>query len=64
WSDVDAPRLEARLSQLSRWVVDAHAAGIRYGLDIPGKRLAPDDGEAHRHACLRALALYSPEAGS
>lgn len=64
WSDVDAPRLEARLSQLSRWVVDANAAGIRYGLDIPGTRLAPDEGDGHRHACLRALALYSLETKS
>lgn len=60
WADVDAPRLEARLSQLCRWVLDADAAGSRYGLDIPGTRLAPADGEAHRHACLRALALYTP----
>lgn len=59
WSDVAAPRLEARLSQLCRWLVDADAAGSRYGLEIPGVSLAPADGEAHRHACLRALALYT-----
>ncbi|MDX1512507.1 MAG: DUF58 domain-containing protein [Gammaproteobacteria bacterium] len=60
WSDVDAGRLEARLSQLCRWVVEADASGSRYGLEVPGLRLAPADGEAHRHACLRALALFEP----
>lgn len=59
WSDVAAPRLEARLSQLCRWLLDADAAGSRYGLEFPGTRFAPADGEAHRHACLRALALYA-----
>jgi len=49
---------EARLSQLARWVVDAEAHGERYGLVLPGVRLAPDRGPEHRHRCLAALALY------
>jgi uncharacterized protein (DUF58 family) len=48
---------EARLARLARWVLDAHAAGLRYGLELPGTRLAPAEGEAHRRACLDALAL-------
>lgn len=63
WSDVGAQRLEARLSQLCRWLLEADAAGSRYGLEIPGIRFAPADGEAHRHACLRALALYTAGSG-
>jgi len=59
WSEVHASRVEARLSQLCRWVVEADAVGSRYGLELPGTTFAPADGEAHRHACLRALALYS-----
>jgi len=59
WSDVATGDVEARLSQLSRWVVDADAGGFRFGLSIPGSRLAPAQGEAHRHACLKALALYA-----
>jgi len=52
---------ESRLSQLSRWVVDAEAHGERYGLILPGTRLPPDRGPEHRHRCLAALALYGLE---
>jgi uncharacterized protein (DUF58 family) len=50
--------LEARLSQLARWVVDAETHGERYGLTLPGVSLAPDRGPAHRHRCLAALAVF------
>jgi uncharacterized protein (DUF58 family) len=50
--------LEERLSQLSRWVVDAEAHGERYGLAIPGVHLTPDRGPEHRHRCLAALAVF------
>ncbi len=50
--------LEARLSALTRRVVDADAAGIEYGLRLPGFELPPAAGSAHRHACLAALALF------
>jgi uncharacterized protein (DUF58 family) len=53
--------LEARLSRLAGWVVAAERAGARYGLRIPGEEIAPDHGEAHCAACLRALALYEGE---
>lgn len=53
--------LEARLSQLARWVVDAEAHGERYGLILPSVRLAPDRGPEHRHRCLAALALFGLE---
>jgi len=52
---------EARLSQLARWVVDAEARGERYGLILPGLRIAPDRGPEHRHRCLAALALFGLE---
>jgi len=52
------PDIEARLSQLARWVVDAEAGGERYGLTLPGVELAPNRGPEHRHHCLAALALY------
>jgi len=53
--------LEARLSQLARWVVDAEVHGERYGLILPGARIAPDRGPEHRHRCLAALALFGLE---
>jgi uncharacterized protein (DUF58 family) len=48
---------ETRVSRLTRWVVDAEAAGLSYSLRLPGTSLAHDAGPAHRAACLEALAL-------
>ena len=50
---------EARLSRLTRALLDAERAGLRYGLRLPGKVFAPDSGESHRRQCLEALALFS-----
>jgi uncharacterized protein (DUF58 family) len=58
------PDGEARLSQLARWVVDAEARGERYGLVLPGARIATDRGPEHRHRCLAALALFGQSDGA
>ena len=58
WQDVAAGDTETRLSQLSRWVVDADAQRLRYGLCLPGVDLPPDSGHEHRRRCLESLALY------
>ena len=61
WLDLDrAPGagIEERLGQLCRWIIDAEKAGLRYGLHLPGKLIAPDAGFIHYEACLEALALY------
>lgn len=61
WLDWDfLPQLdtEARLSQLTRWVLEAEGEVRAYGLRIPGTVIAPARGEVHQHQCLRALALY------
>jgi len=62
WLDLrDLPAslgLEARLSRLAGWVLAAERGGAHYGLRLPGSELAPARGEAHRSACLEALALY------
>jgi uncharacterized protein (DUF58 family) len=50
--------IEQRLSRLAGWVLSADRAGARYGLRLPGVSIAPGRGDAHRAACLRALALY------
>lgn len=58
------PDIESRLAQLSRWIVDAEAAGDIYGLELPGKLIPAHRGPDHRHRCLSALALYgTPDAG-
>ncbi|WP_133498327.1 DUF58 domain-containing protein [Cognatilysobacter terrigena] len=58
WRELYGLPHEARIARLARWVEDAERDGRRYRLWIPGHpALGPDRGPAHRHACLRALAL-------
>ncbi len=58
WRSLPQLDNEARLSQLTRWVVDAHKNGLVYGLWIPGAEIAPNKGRAHQHHCLRLLAEF------
>lgn len=58
WNTLQTADHEARLSQLTRWVLDAELQHCRYGLRLPGLSIAPGDGEAHRYQCLKALALF------
>jgi uncharacterized protein (DUF58 family) len=54
---------EARLSRLTRWVLQSEAAGHRFALALPGTEIGPDFGAIHRAACLEALATFAlPEA--
>lgn len=58
WHRAGAASTEARISRLARWVDEAERDGRRYRLVLPGQpAFGPDHGAAHRHACLRALAL-------
>jgi uncharacterized protein (DUF58 family) len=56
WGQAQGLDIEARLSRLAAWVVAADAAGHSWGLMLPSIELAPDNGAAHRHAALQALA--------
>lgn len=58
WAALEGLGVEARLSQLCRWVLQAEKTQTVYGLRLPGIALLPDRGTAHRRACLRALATY------
>ena len=49
--------IEARVSRLTRWVLLAEENGMSYALHVPGTRIACGMGEAHRHECLKTLAL-------
>lgn len=64
WQALAAGDSEARLSTLTRWVLDADAAHYRYGLRLPNQTLPLAHGPAQRHRCLRALALYGRQAES
>lgn len=60
WDALASRDTEARLSRLTRWVLDADAATQRYGLRLPGCILAPGMGDEHRRQCLEALARFGP----
>jgi uncharacterized protein (DUF58 family) len=57
WSATDGLPHEQRIARLTRWVLDAGEAGLSFTLTLPTATLGPDSGAAHRHRCLRALAL-------
>jgi uncharacterized protein (DUF58 family) len=59
WDSLAGLEPEARLSQLCRWVLDAHERGEAFGLRLPGQVIDPNIGTAHRQYCLNALALFN-----
>ncbi len=61
WQMVGNLPLEMRLSQLCRWLITAQNQQLSYGLEIPGKRIPPGNGQAHLHQCLKTLALYGEQ---
>jgi len=58
WDNLDGLDIETRLSQITRWIIDAEDDNITYGLRIPGVCIDPSLGDKHKHICLKALALY------
>ncbi len=58
WWQTPERDVEGRLSRLTRWVLDAHAAGLAYGLKLPGRAVSPQTGEIHLRQCLEALARH------
>jgi uncharacterized protein (DUF58 family) len=58
WNDAHAAHLEARLSVLTHWVLQAESFGQSYGLRIPGTRIPPNRGDLQLRRCLEALALF------
>lgn len=50
--------IEERLSRLCYWVLELSQRHQPFALRLPGFLSAVDSGDAHREACLRALALY------
>jgi uncharacterized protein (DUF58 family) len=58
WQYLGSLPVETRLSRLAGWVLAAEREGAVYGLRLPGAELPPSRGDAHRAACLQALALY------
>lgn len=64
WEAIEGMGTEARLSILTRLVLDAHTAGLKYGLRLPAGVLNPSNGDAHLHECLNQLAVHGLGASS
>ncbi len=62
WSQLQDLDDEAKLSQLTRWCLDAAETRASFGLNLPGKKIPLGSGDRHLHDCLRALALHGIEA--
>ena len=57
WHALHGIDAEQRIARLAHWVNEAQAARVRWSLILPEVTLGPDRGDAHWHACQRALAL-------
>jgi uncharacterized protein (DUF58 family) len=64
WEEAPASDVEARLSMLCHWVLQADRFGQGYGLRLPGVVIPPNRGDAHRARCLEALALFPAPGGT
>ncbi len=62
WEQWGNLAVETRLSRLTRQVLEADGLGLAYGLQLPDKTIPPSRGDAHRHRCLEALALFGLKA--
>ncbi len=59
WAETQGLDFEARVSLLTRWVIDAHQAQQNYGLKLATTVIQPNNSQAHYHQALTALALLS-----
>lgn len=58
WSLLPNIAQERKLELLTRWVLDADAQGLMYGLRLPEGEIAQQNGSSHRAECLKRLALF------
>ena len=58
WDLLAEASLEEKLSLMTALVLAAEAAEQKYGLRLPGNVIDQDFGNAHKHHCLQALAVY------
>ena len=58
WASTPGTEIEARLSLLTRWALDADRAGLSWGLHLPDKTVPLGQGAEHLHAALTSLALF------
>jgi hypothetical protein len=55
--------VELRLARMTQWVLDAEGRALPYAFRLGHLHYPAALGDAHRAACLRALALYGSGEG-
>ena len=58
WRSLSGMDTEAKISRLTRWVLDAERENLDYGLWLPDVEIPPARGPEQQHRCLKALALH------
>ena len=58
WDQLGQGTLESKLSFMTALVLAAESEEQKYGLRLPGLVIEQDFGNAHKHICLQALALF------
>ena len=58
WEKISSDNKEKKLSILCAMVLKAHNLKLAYGISLPGHIIPAHTGRQHKHACLRALALF------
>lgn len=58
WNSLSGLGTEARISQLTKWVLDADKLGNEFGLKLLDIEIKPDVGTRHTFKCLKTLALF------
>ena len=58
WDLLDSGSLDERLGFMAALVLAAESEEQKYGLRLPGLVIEQDFGNAHKHNCLQALAVF------
>lgn len=64
WQAFEEPNLERKLSRMCGMVLNAHQAGLQFGLRLPTATVSPARGQNHLRACLAHLALFGLPGGT
>ena len=59
WDSLPKLDSEQRLSQLTRWCLEASERDLAIGLELPNLIVPVGRGQKHLNDCLRALALFN-----
>ena len=58
YSETTTNGTEAKLSQLTRWLLLSEKSTLTYGLCLPNVVIPPNSGKKHLALCLKQLSLY------